>query len=89
MNFEALKEQHGEDAVKEAFMLGVIQGIKQAQGWRPIETAPKGEAILLLTEYGDVISGKWGFEDRDDSGQWFGWQEPLDQKVTHWMPIPE
>ena len=57
-------------------------------GWRPIKTTPKDKTILLLTEYGDVISGQWGFEDRDDPGQWFGWQEPLDQKATHWMPTP-
>jgi hypothetical protein len=57
--------------------------------WRPIETAPKTKTILLLTEYEDVISGEWSFEDRDDPGQWFGWQEPLDQKVTHWMPLPQ
>lgn len=31
MDFDELKEQHGDDAVEEAFMLGVVQGLKQAQ----------------------------------------------------------
>lgn len=34
-------------------MLGVIQGLKQAQEWRPIETAPLNKRILAAME-GDV-----------------------------------
>lgn len=55
MNFDALKKQHGEDAAKEAFMLGVIQGLKQAQEWRPIETAPSDTEVRV----GWYEDGEW------------------------------
>lgn len=84
MDFEALKEQHGDDAVKEAFMLGVIQGLKQAQEWRPIETAPKDEKIkiLVLLKSGSVIQAEY----------WDAWRPAYfsDSELdpTHWMLQP-
>lgn len=63
MDFEELKNQHGEDAVEEAFMLGVVQGLKQAQEWRPIEKAPHGKAVLVFYKNslgkGRIIKAKY------------------------------
>lgn len=87
MNFEALKEQHGEDAVKEAFMLGVIQGLKQAQEWRPIETAPHGEEVLLGWLGWD---GAWNMEVSQASWSW-GAKTKISRhgQATHWQPLPQ
>lgn len=59
-----------------------------APKWRPIETAPQHKTILLLTVFGDCVSGMW-MTDSLGNGHWHDWgQEPLDQEVTHWMPMP-
>lgn len=50
MDFEALKAKHGEDAVKEAFMLGVIQGIKQARENEAIGLRDKFAMAVLNRE---------------------------------------
>lgn len=88
MNFEALKEQHGEDAVKEAFMLGAIQVIKQALEWQPIETAPDREYILILVEgqitgVGSTYLGDWWASMPN------GEVCELNEPPTHWMPLPQ
>lgn len=55
--------------------------------WQPIETAPKGD-VLLLCRRG--LDGDWSMH----TGYWFGrkgWTTGamwLDQ-MTHWMPLPE
>ena len=55
--------------------------------WQPIETAPKGKDILLLTKQGDVATGYWGYEDRECTGQWMWFDgEPIQQDVVGWMP---
>lgn len=54
--------------------------------WRPIETAPERELVLVWQEFGGIVlrsyqSGEWWTEDEflDDSGL----------EITHWMPLPE
>ena len=55
--------------------------------WEPVETVPKDNPIVVLTEYGDLISVIWR-ADRFGEGQWCDWKrEPLIQAVTHWMPL--
>lgn len=88
MDFEALKEQHGEDAVKEAFMLGVIQGMKQAQEWRPIETAPKdGTRVLLLGRNKRHADGHWEAKAYNGNGCWV-WPY-VKAEPRNWMPLPQ
>ena len=88
MDFEAPKEQHGEDAVKEAFMLGVVQGLKQAQEWIPIKKAPKNEDLFLgyvpHSGGGYICGFYWNKEIKQ-------WQNNIDggcDRPTHWMPLP-
>lgn len=53
--------------------------------WRPIETAPIGQKILLVAGKG------WGpvqaWHDLG-AGRWFSGSSPINQP-THWMPLPE
>lgn len=60
--------------------------------WQPIETAPKGESILLLMD-GEVFSGYyadggyWAFPYADYHG--CGCCGDFRDYPTHWMPLPE
>lgn len=57
-------------------------------GWRPIETAPEGEHILLATDQGGVSLREWVKYEHD---QWckHGHSMPyLPVNWTHWMPLP-
>lgn len=92
MDFEELKRQHGEDAVKEAFMLGVIQGLKQAQEWRPIETAPK-DLTAILGYFAVTDTHHW--IDVCYFNELHGWMtlrrygdDEEQIKPTHWIPLP-
>lgn len=61
--------------------------IKSAQGWQPIETAPKdGSVLMLWTKYGEYpIFGKY-------SATYDEWLEYGGSEYkftpTHWMPLP-
>ena len=62
----------------------------QAEGWRPIETAPKDCQAILVTEGGFCHCVEWNEE--------FDWWAVDDNKLgpfrlrgsapTHWMPLP-
>ena len=47
--------------------------------WQPIETAPKGQSVLLwVTRGGDrCVIDDWGDYDRHNH-----------PRITHWMPLP-
>ena len=71
----------------------------QAEGWRPIETAPKdGSYLLLWEQYSDApfvgywSGGSWSVshEHVDAEGGWDGANvvDALSMPITHWMPIP-
>lgn len=58
--------------------------------WRPIETAPTAEAILIYRDDGEIEL----IPEEDNDFEW----EPYDginesedgvSKPTHWMPLPE
>ena len=41
----------------------------------------------MLTKGGDVATGYWGYEDKEDPGQWMWFDgEPIQQDVVGWMP---
>ena len=72
----------------------------QAEGWRPIETAPKDGTYLLLWEQYSTnpFVGCWAFgvwavshEHVDAEGGWDGANvvDSISQeRITHWMPLP-
>ena len=59
-----------------------------ANGWRPIECAPK-DGLIVLTDGGYWIAGFWHY------GKWSaGWncndvQVSIYLTPTHWRPLPE
>lgn len=70
--------------------------------WQPIETAPKGEAVLIAAERGRRVVGEAMYHDREeygDSGWWWANEGPGDYHaeqldiegwtVMAWMPLPE
>jgi len=65
----------------------------RAQGWQPIETAPKDGTLILLCRVGVVtgelfvVSGCW-----NSGGAYLmpHWQSSAQMhNATHWMPIPK
>lgn len=67
---------------------------QQAQGWRPIESAPKdGTRILLWVENWIVASWGWPVPGPADAGEWqiangATWPHEGPYAPTHWMPLP-
>lgn len=72
-----------------------VAELEAAQGWQPIETAPKDGTIIFVEAYdharltGPVHSGYWSpaYE-----GGPYAWVEDYDYKIcdpTHWMPLPQ
>lgn len=45
--------------------------------WQPIETAPRGVKIQLLSKYGVAVYGQYTQEDQDDN--WY----------IMWAPLPK
>lgn len=58
-------------------------------GWMPIETAPKGEADMLLlfephSDVGFQFVGRWDEMKRE----WFNNLDFKTQHPTYWRPLP-
>ena len=51
--------------------------------WQPIETAPKGESVLVVYDPGD--SDRFIAIDFRCGDGWYGRTYP----PTHWMPLPD
>ena len=82
----AINSDSNKENDRERVVAATAWGAAQQQ-WQPPETAPKDKDILLLTKGGDVATGYWGYEDREDSGQWMWFDgEPIVQEVVGWMP---
>lgn len=68
----------------------------EERAWRPIETAPEDENVLVATEGGHVDAAFW--TDDGDGPKWW-WlvsaneyaKHPLHPNLvpTHWMPLPK
>jgi hypothetical protein len=82
----ALENQHARITELEAKLeavgaggVGPLMGIAalsaQAEGWRPIETAPKGELVLLWSEItrGEPFIGDWAEYARYNHPQFTHW----------------
>jgi hypothetical protein len=76
-------------------------GPAEAEGWRPIESAPKdGTPVDLWMSRGyRVTDAHWGEMEPDDDGEdwpdhaWFDdhgdMVEGEDNRATHWRPVPD
>lgn len=93
-----LEPHDGRDSLQDAYeeCLDMAQYLKKAmieRGWQPIATAPKDGTWLLLFRYerdgNRIAEGKWGCGLMGTYG-WGGngWSYPLNNKPTHWMPLP-
>ena len=81
---EAVRKVMGLKAENEALKaenVGLLEAVRQAGKWQPIDTAPLDTAILIWTGWIMIGSQKPdGFYDFDDNSI---------QMATHWMPLPE
>ena len=61
----------------------------EAEGWRPIETAPKdGTMVTLFPDFkGRVSQGRW-FKGKRSGGRWATCPYNYVANPTHWMPLP-
>jgi hypothetical protein len=69
------------------FILRRLDEARAQSGWRPIETAPEAQMILLASDQGGVYMACW----RKEPDQWCkaGHTMPyLPANWTHWMPLP-
>jgi hypothetical protein len=96
----ALENQHARITELEAKLeavgaggVGPLMGIAapptaQAEGWMPIETAPKDKTnvILLRQACGSVANGFWLAEAYAGNGSWI-WPY-VHKNPTHWIPAP-
>lgn len=63
-----------------------LAALRAERAWRPIESAPKGTDILLVSGYGSTFIGSWSGPDKewwDGERFLYGTDQP-----THWMPLP-
>jgi len=58
-------------------------------GWQPIETAPRGDGVMLLLWEPHSMGG-FAFVGTSDrcKGEWFNNLDMQTQRPTHWMPLP-
>lgn len=68
------------------------------EGWQPIETAPKGELVLIHSPdaadwYSVCIAHFVPSQFPGDEDAWYSQEEditqPIDAWPTHWMPLPD
>lgn len=60
-----------------------VKALEADKGWRPIETAPKDEDVLIAAAHIPESVGRASCEN----GEWYKW--PYLSQPTHWMPLPE
>ena len=62
-----------------------------AQGWQPMESAPKLQTVLLIME-GVGQQQRLGYQTNNESPMANTWRDPFDGRMigwpSHWMPLP-
>lgn len=64
-----------------------LRGAALRNLWQPIETAPNGEAILIVTRYRGEYLVEF-IEADDNDFNWEPYKEDGLRRPTHWMPPP-
>lgn len=67
-------------------MLSKCKKVKKTEGWQPIETAPKGRAILVVDEL-DIYIVFW--HPMNHNWQIKNAASDYVKDPTHWMELPE
>ena len=65
--------------------------------WQSIETAPRGEYVLVFSpdcnEWSQIMIARAEITDEPgDEGDWYelnGIGRPIEMVLTHWMPLPD
>lgn len=61
--------------------------LREAQAWRPVETAPKdGSSVILRSRGGHIADGYWLQAAFNGCGAWI-WPY-VHSEPAHWMPLP-
>lgn len=76
----------------EAMRAYAAEAVRVAQGWRPIETAPK-DGTQILAWAPDFYPGFYGVAEWAEKQDWrpetvAGWFWNYATRPTHWMPLP-
>jgi hypothetical protein len=72
-----------------AIQRAMAEAALQAQGWQPIETAPKdGTAFFACLEASDIPHAMRFNEEGQLVLTWDGWIVDAHDWPTHWMPLP-
>jgi hypothetical protein len=75
------------------------EGVAEARGWQPIETAPRDGRNVLVFEPGGTYPSGYSFPATVGTAYWWngdgvnhpGWNGPINPRgfPTHWMPLPD
>lgn len=68
-------------------------GKREAQAWRPIETAPNDKQVLIVTNLGNMFTAI-SMETKQGDWVWVSLMAAdsiaiIGGTITHWMPLPE
>lgn len=90
---ESELEAVGAGGVSGPLYLGSAPPTAQAEGWRPIETAPKHESVLLYSgKFTPIYCGRKRYgllgEPQQDVFAWRCDSSGRFAHPTHWMPLP-
>lgn len=62
---------------------------RKAMEWRPIETAPKNESVLVVSDYGNIWMAEYKYIGPRAGSRWESvGLGAIRFHPTHWMPLP-
>ena len=71
----------------------ILRALEHYKGWRPIETMPKGERVLVYARWEGEVSGDVErFEVHIAEDQYIeggDYYASYHRDATHWMPLPQ
>ena len=77
-------ESNKEHAYKLQLAMTIIDELIEESKWQPIETAPKGEDLLVFSEIYICIASH-----SKNTGKWWSEYGHQLKQPTHWKPLPQ